>query len=894
MRGSRAAFKLARKNAVRNRKRTIFLVLLVAMPVAFGVVVAGIVRASSVTPEERVQQQFGSADALLYLDADNPDVEDWALQIIDDVAPGTTITRFHGTGISVPGAGYAHVTDMDLSDPALAGLLLLLDGKVPENEDQVAISPTLVDELEVGIGDHIEFEDLPIGELEIVGVVSIPFYNQSSDVLLSPGRLREFEGDPDFGPSVFLTGPNAENAAFQMQDLWYSEGQQMFWPEPAVDPRPVELEFLSDEIYVLLTEKEIYELVDLYNETQDAGRDPITEVDNAAWQMSYGPGTYQSLPTIYVEGRQQTLNQGSFGDSPGLIATGAAALLLIEVAFVTGAAFAAGTRRRLREIGLMGANGASEKHIRATVVGEGLSIGSVGALAGVALGIGVLLWARPLLQRFVSQLIVGLGVTLSDVVGPVAVALISVLLAVLIPARTASKVPTTTALQGRMPALSPRKWVIPVGVGATLVGFLVISVSLVSLSSYSGVLVGTGAVMVVGGVAMLASPILAGLTKLSDHVPATGRLVLRDSGRNRTRSAVAVAAIMVILLAPITAMTTAATNTQKNLVFGLPSPSNHLLVSGRLDPNTGQSSILTDADVADVAAIVPEESVAVFDTLDLRVMTGQLLDVAESAADEQPVAQQFSDGFSTAIANDALLAALDDPGVESAINSGAIVVLGIDNQKTRVSLNGVEYPAREYAVPVVQWQMPRVLLPESMVGEFDESESKPLALFVLQRSITDHDWNSLSQLGFNAQGGHGGMSEEAAYLVIAGATLLVVLIVVALVTAVTAAEVDQEIRTIVAVGAPGSVRRRFLALLTGYQTLIAMALAIPLGLGLVWVFSSTQQYFWDGPFGRVQASLVTVPWEWIIPFAVLLPVVISLLTLISVRSAPVTPPRRAT
>jgi hypothetical protein len=169
-----------------------------------------------------------------------------------------------------------------------------------------------------------------------------------------------------------------------------------------------------------------------------------------------------------------------------------------------------------------------------------------------------------------------------------------------------------------------------------------------------------------------------------------------------------------------------------------------------------------------------------------------------------------------------------------------------------------------------------------------------MALFILERTPTNDEWQATYDLGLETQGGYGGMSESSVYLLMGGITLLIVLIVVALVTAVSAAEVDHEIRTIVAVGAPGAIRRRFLGLLTGYQTLIAMALAVPLGLGLVWVFSSTQNYFWDGPFGRVQASLVAVPWRWLIPFAVFLPVVIGLLTMISVRSAPVTPPRRAT
>ena len=95
-------------------------------------------------------------------------------------------------------------------------------------------------------------------------------------------------------------------------------------------------------------------------------------------------------------------------------------------------------------------------------------------------------------------------------------------------------------------------------------------------------------------------------------------------------------------------------------------------------------------------------------------------------------------------------------------------------------------------------------------------------------------------------------------------------------------------------GAPGSIRRRFLGLLTGYQTLVAMALAVPLGVGLVWVFSSAANFVSAGPFGLVDASAITVPWTWLVPFAVILPIVIGLLTLISVRSAPVTPPRRST
>lgn len=901
MSGRRAAFKVARKNAVRNRKRTIFLVLLVAVPVAFAVVVAGVVRASSLTPEESAQAYFGSADARLDLFSPVPGVIDWINSNLDSIAPDVDVTELHQLGMRVPGAGYVQVSDLNVHDPATNGFLLLLDGRAPELSSEVAISPPLADELEVRIGDSVSFEGLPFGEMVVVGFASQPFFNFSSDVLVMPGGLERMVGDPlnPAGTILLIRGPDAENAALQLNDLWYGGGQEQFWPEPAVDPVPPELEFLDPQTYLLLTEPQINELVEIVENAEATGRDTFQfqdEVWVGANQLIYSQNELRGLPDFQVQTRTQWLSWASFEETPGIVSTGAAALLLVEVAFITGAAFAAGTRRRLREIGLMGANGASQKHVKTTVLGEGLAIGSVGAVAGVILGIGVLVLARPLLQRFVTRTILGLGISLMDVIGPVVVAIISVLLAVAIPARTASKVPTTTALQGRMPALSPRKWIVPIGVGASAAGFVLISVALVSASNFSGFLVGVGAVMVVGGVAMLASPILAGVTKLSDHVPATSRLVLRDSGRNRTRSAVAVAAIMVILLAPITAMITARTTAEKNLVFGLPSPSDQLVLTGSYaSTNFYGEAPITEADVAALAAVLPEKDVAVFETLDLDVLTHENLEVLETESDPTlNQIQSFTDGFAVAVGTEDLLAVLGDEAVAQSIGDGEIVVLGREDKVTRVSINDTEYPAREYPVPVVQWSMPRIVIPEEMVTAFPDVATKPVALFILERTPTDDEWQASFELSLSTQGGHGADSESTIYLIVGAATLLVVLIVVALVTAVSAAEVDHEIRTIVAVGAPGAIRRRFLGLLTGYQTLIAMALAVPLGLGLVWVFSSTQNYFWDGPFGRVQASLVAVPWRWLIPFAVFLPVVIGLLTMISVRSAPVTPPRRAT
>ena len=131
------------------------------------------------------------------------------------------------------------------------------------------------------------------------------------------------------------------------------------------------------------------------------------------------------------------------------------------------------------------------------------------------------------------------------------------------------------------------------------------------------------------------------------------------------------------------------------------------------------------------------------------------------------------------------------------------------------------------------------------------------------------------------------------FLIAMGVTLLAVLIVVALVTAVAAAEIKEEMEVIVAVGAPGSIRRKFLGIQTWLYTTIAAVLAVPLGVGAVKIFGLAQGGHYGGPFGTLESSYTVVPWLGIGFVAVVIPAVVALLTGLATRSAPVTPPRRA-
>lgn len=878
MSGRRAALKVARKGALRNRKRTIFLVLLVAVPVALGVVVGGITRASNLTPAERVREAMGAADAAISAQG-GPEVVDWVYEQLEEIDPGAQLTSVRRTRVWPEGAEPAVGWDLDLHAPLTEGMVVLVDGEPPDVAGEVAISPQMAETLDVEIGDLIDLGDPDLGQAQVVGWASDPTFHSSPLVLLWPGALHGIEPST----TVLLGSDQPDHVVSRLDELWQSEGEEAFWPDPAVVPKPPELEGLGDRVYALLTEAQIDQLVEL------AGSDPQA-VTARAFDMTYGSGGGITAG-VYVETRDQVFNQGGVEGDPGVMSTAVSAVVLIEVAFIAGAAFAAGTRRRLREIGLLGASGASREHIRTAVVGEGLTIGLIGSGLGAVFGLAVMLAGRPLVQGFVSKPITGLGVSVPDLVGPVIVAVVSVLVAAWIPARTAARIPTTTALQGRMPASPPRRWVVPAGVAIVGVGALLMAVAIASTSNFSGLVVGLGGALAVVGVAFLASPILAGVSRLADIVPALGRLVLRDSGRHRTRSSVAVAAILVILLAPAIFITMSETSREQQLIDGLPSPGNHLLVSGKYDEQTLGVVPIDDADVAAVSGVVPDEGVAVFHRLEVEARTADQIEIDARPQANRSTVRYGSWDTGAAVANDDLVALLGNERVGRAIDDGRIVVLGIEERETTVSVDFQEHRAVEIPVAVARGEMPRILLPPDLAVQYEDVGSRPLALFVLERPLTQEERLELSFL--QSVGGFDPMEPETVYAIAAGVTLLAVLIVIALVTAVSAAEVDRDLETIVAVGATGAFRRRFLGVLTGYQTFVAALLAVPLGLGLMKVFTTASLAFYQGPFGELASSQMFIPWGWLAVLVVATPLVVGLLTAASVRSARVAPPRRA-
>ena len=123
------------------------------------------------------------------------------------------------------------------------------------------------------------------------------------------------------------------------------------------------------------------------------------------------------------------------------------AMLLIALVGVGG--FTVLAQRRLRSLGMLGALGATDQHIRLVVRVNGVVVGVAGALIGAALGLAAWLAYRPTVESN-SHHVIGVFQLPWAVIGAaMALAVVATFFAASRPARSITRVPIVTALSGR-------------------------------------------------------------------------------------------------------------------------------------------------------------------------------------------------------------------------------------------------------------------------------------------------------------------------------------------------------------------------------------------------------------------------------------------------------------
>lgn len=223
-------------------------------------------------------------------------------------------------------------------------------------------------------------------------------------------------------------------------------------------------------------------------------------------------------------------------------------ILLLLIALVAAAVFAAVAHRRLRQLGMLTAVGATDKQLRLVMVANGVLVGGTAAVGGVVIATAVWIVSRPAFESMIGHEVPIVGARWWVVASCVALAVSTSTAAAWWPARAATRMPVVAALSGRPPHPAParRSWLPAVVLLAGGVVSISLSVDFETGNANPWTLIG-GALAVVAGVLLMSPLAIRGAAVAGRRAPIAVRLALRDLSRYQSRSGAALAAITLSL-----------------------------------------------------------------------------------------------------------------------------------------------------------------------------------------------------------------------------------------------------------------------------------------------------------------------------------------------------------
>ncbi|WP_194918160.1 FtsX-like permease family protein [Catenulispora rubra] len=224
------------------------------------------------------------------------------------------------------------------------------------------------------------------------------------------------------------------------------------------------------------------------------------------------------------------------------VAAIALSIVLLEVVLLAGPAFAVSARRRRRDFGLLGAAGADGRRLCRIVLADGVVLGAAGGVIGAVVGVAAATVTLPWFGHLTRQSMGGFRLEPLELLAAALVGVGTGVTAAVAPAITTARQDVLSALTGRR-GQSRTPWKLPL-IG--LVG-VVLGTALILVGAWhhgNAILVASGVGAAELGLVACTPVLVAWSGRLARALPLTGRLALRDSARNRGRTAPAVAAIM--------------------------------------------------------------------------------------------------------------------------------------------------------------------------------------------------------------------------------------------------------------------------------------------------------------------------------------------------------------
>jgi len=234
------------------------------------------------------------------------------------------------------------------------------------------------------------------------------------------------------------------------------------------------------------------------------------------------------------------------------------AMLLIALVAIAG--FTVIAQRRLRSIGMLGALGATDEHIKLVVRANGTFVGLVGALVGFVVGFAAWLAYRPILESSAHHVVGVFQLPWVVIVAAVVLAVAAAFFASTRPARAMTRISTVSALAGRpAPPKQLRRSAVP-GIVCAVAAFFLLGAAGASGGKGGGMgEVVLAFVTLTVSVVLLSPFLLTLLDRLSRRAPLAIRMATRDLARYRARSGSALGAISVgVLIAMVVIIASAA------------------------------------------------------------------------------------------------------------------------------------------------------------------------------------------------------------------------------------------------------------------------------------------------------------------------------------------------
>jgi putative ABC transport system permease protein len=371
------------------------------------------------------------------------------------------------------------------------------------------------------------------GTTEVIGYRSfavpgsletVEFRAQDPDGAFGSTMLALLRGSYPTGPrQVALTDGMAELLALELGETLALDGRRRTVVGIVENPGDLSDEFALVSPATAGAPDSVTVLVDADAGSLDAYRRDNEPGSRSAWAGSASRGS---------------------GQPAGVLAMfSVATVFLLLASLVAAAGFAVIAQRRLRQLGMLAAIGATPKHLRLVLLANGAVVGVIGAVLGTVVGLAIWFAVLPTLETAFDHRIDALSLPWALLALVVLVAVLGATAAAWWPGRAVARVPVMLALTARpaKPKPAHRSAIL----AAVLIAGGIGSLALADRTSRP--LIVAGLIATILGTLLLGPLAIRSLARAAGYAPIAPRLALRDLARYQARAGAALAAITLAL-----------------------------------------------------------------------------------------------------------------------------------------------------------------------------------------------------------------------------------------------------------------------------------------------------------------------------------------------------------